>query len=107
MVIHDEITQIKDAIVKVLPVEKLYLFGSYAYGTPTEDSDYDFYVLIPDGGIKPIDAKIKARRSLSAINPHKDTDVFADYKDRFEERSKFNTLERKILREGVVLYERD
>ena len=107
MVITEEITQIKDAIIKSLPVEKLYLFGSYAYGTPNEESDYDFYLLIPDGGIKPIDARIKARRSLSAINPDKNADVFADYKDRFEERSKYNTLERKILREGVVLYERN
>ena len=106
MLITDEITQIKNAIIEALPVEKLYLFGSYAYGTPTEDSDYDFYVLIPDGGIKPIDAKIKARRSLSGINRHKDTDILADYIDRFEERSEYNTLERKIAREGVVLYER-
>ena len=44
----DEITEIKNAIIEALPVEKLFLFGSYAYGTPTEDSDYDFYVLITD-----------------------------------------------------------
>ena len=106
MIITDEITQIKNAIINALPVEKLYLFGSYAYGTPTESSDYDFYMLLPDGVIKPIDAKIKARRSLSGIVRHKDTDILADYKDRFEERSKYNTLERKIAREGIVLYER-
>ena len=106
MVITDEIRQIRNAIIAALPVEKLYLFGSYAYGLPTEGSDYDFYVLIPDGGIKPIDAKIKFRHSLSGIIRHKDTDILADYKGRFEERSKYNTLERKIAREGVVLYER-
>ena len=107
MVMTDEITEIKNAIIKAFPVEKLYLFGSYAYGTPTEDSDYDFYVLIPAGGIKPIDARIKARRSLSNISRSRDTDILADYKDRFEERSKYNTLERKIAKEGVVLYERN
>ena len=106
MVLTDEITQIKNAIIEALPVERLYLFGSYAYGTPTEDSDYDFYVLIPVDGIKPIDAKIKARRSLSNVIRSKDTDILADYINRFEERSKYNTLERKIMREGVVLYER-
>ena len=107
MIITDEITQIKNAIIEALPVEKLYLFGSYAYGTPTEDSDYDFYVLIPGGGIRPIDAKIKARRSLSGIDRQRDADILTDYKDRFEERSKYNTLERKITREGIVLYERN
>ena len=106
MIINDEIMQIKNAIIEALPVERLYLFGSYAYGTPTDESDYDFFVLIPSGGIKPIDARIKARYSLSKLNYKRNTDVFADYKERFEERSKFNTLERKILQEGVVLYER-
>ena len=101
-----EITRIRDAIIEALPVEKLFLFGSYAYGTPTKESDYDFYVLITDGSIKPIEARIKARRALSGINRNKDADVLADYKSSFEERSNFNTLERKITREGVVLYER-
>jgi predicted nucleotidyltransferase len=39
-----DITQIKqqivDALVSLNP-EKIILFGSYAYGTPTEDSDLD------------------------------------------------------------------
>jgi len=104
---NDEITQIKNAIIEALPIDKLYLFGSYAYGTPNEDSDYDFYILLPYGGIKPIDARIKARRSLSGIKRKKDTDILADYSDRFEERRKYNTLERKIANEGVVLYERN
>ena len=106
MLITDEITRIKNALIEALPVERLYLFGSYAYGEPTEESDYDFYVLISNDGIKPLDAKIKARRSLSNIDRSKDTDILADYWERFEERSKFNTLERKIANEGVVLYER-
>jgi len=58
MIMTDEITQIKNAVIRALPVERLYLFGSYAYGTPTENSDYDFYVLISGNEIKPIDAKI-------------------------------------------------
>ena len=107
MIMTDEITQIKDAIIEALPVEKIYLFGSFAYGTPNKESDYDFFVLLPNGGIKPIDAKIKARRSLSNIRRIRDADILADYKDRFEERSKYNTLERKIVRDGVLLYERN
>jgi len=45
--------------------------------------------------------------SLSGIKRNRDADVLADYSDRFEDRSKYNTLERKIAREGVVLYERN
>ena len=32
--LNDEILAIKDKIINAVPVEKLYLFGSYAYGTP-------------------------------------------------------------------------
>jgi predicted nucleotidyltransferase len=71
--------QIKNALVEALPVERLYLFGFYAYGTPTVESDYDFYVLLPEGELKPIDAKIKARHSLSNIDRCRDTDILADY----------------------------
>lgn len=106
MIINDEITKIKDVLVEALPIERLYLFGSFAYGTPTYESDYDFFALIANDAIKPIDAKLKARRLLASINRSRDADVFADYKDRFEERSKYNTLEKKITQEGVVLYER-
>ncbi|MDR2531681.1 MAG: nucleotidyltransferase domain-containing protein [Oscillospiraceae bacterium] len=43
-----EILKIKDGILSAVNVEKLYLFGSYTNGTPNEDSDYDFYIVIPD-----------------------------------------------------------
>ncbi len=33
-------------IVREFAPEKIILFGSYAYGTPTEDSDVDFLVVM-------------------------------------------------------------
>ena len=40
-----EIIAIKDSILSTVgdECEKIILFGSYAYGTPHKDSDYDFY----------------------------------------------------------------
>lgn len=32
--------KIKDIAVITVPTGKIYLFGSYAYGTPSLDSDY-------------------------------------------------------------------
>jgi predicted nucleotidyltransferase len=40
-------TQIKDALKPLRP-EKVILFGSYAWGRPTEDSDIDLYVVTQD-----------------------------------------------------------
>jgi len=104
--INDEIIKIKDSIVNTTPIEKLYLFGSYAYGTPNEDSDYDFFITLPDTGIKPLDAVLQARFALIPLERKIPVDIFADYQSRFDIRSKLNTLERKIANEGVLLYER-
>jgi predicted nucleotidyltransferase len=40
--------EIVERLVKGLSPEKIILFGSYAYGEPTEDSDIDILVIIPD-----------------------------------------------------------
>ena len=46
-----DIEEIKKEIVerlKPLNPDKIILFGSYAYGTPNEDSDIDLYVVTND-----------------------------------------------------------
>jgi predicted nucleotidyltransferase len=101
-----EIIQISDAIKAVVPVERIYLFGSYAYGQPDEDSDYDFFMVLPDEGIKPIEAVRQARFALIPLDRKSPIDILADYSSRFEQRSKLNTLEQRILNEGGLLYER-
>jgi predicted nucleotidyltransferase len=106
MVLNQEIHIITEAIRSAIPVERIYLFGSYAKGEPSENSDYDFFVLIPDDGIKPLDAMREARFSLIPLERKTPVDIIADYKSRFEERSKLNTLERKVVNEGMVIYER-
>jgi predicted nucleotidyltransferase len=103
---NQELRNITEAIMQVIPAERIYLFGSHAYGTPDEESDYDLFVVIPDGGLRPLEAAQKARRALSTVNRRTPVDILADYRSRFDERKQFNTLERKIWNEGMVLYER-
>ncbi|MDR1972073.1 MAG: nucleotidyltransferase domain-containing protein [Treponema sp.] len=105
MAVSEEIQNIAQSILGSVDAEAIYLFGSYAYGTPTKDSDYDFYVLIKDDSpIKPIDVMEKIYCNFNSYG--KSVDILANYKTRFKERSAFATLERKIVREGVLLYER-
>ena len=54
-------------ISRTVTVEQVYLFGSYAYGTPNEDSDLDLYVVIPDGTIPPAEAVKRIRRALYPV----------------------------------------
>ena len=62
--------QIVDALISLNP-EKIILFGSYAYGTPTEDSDLDICVIEKDYENKWVE-KARIRELLSNIKHPKD-----------------------------------
>jgi len=100
-----EIENIRDIIVNTIPLEKLYLFGSYVYGTPAEDSDYDFYAVIPNDTIRPTEAIYQIYLATSDMK-RKSMDVLAGTVEVFDRRSKLLTMERTILEKGVVLYDR-
>jgi len=102
---NKDISTIKERILHAVEIEKLYLFGSYAYGEPNENSDYDFYMVIPNNSMRPIDATIKAQSALWGLNL-KGVDIIAGTVDGFEKRCFSPTLERKIVQEGKLLYER-
>jgi predicted nucleotidyltransferase len=103
--INADILDIKDKIVAAVDCEKVFLFGSYAYGTPRADSDYDFFVVLDDNAEHPILAMQKIYRNLDDTKMIP-VDVLAERKSRFEAKSKLPTMERKIAAEGVLLYDR-
>jgi len=57
--------------LKPLSPEKIILFGSYAYGTPTEDSDLDIMIIEKNYNNKWDEIK-KARKLLKHIRISKD-----------------------------------
>ena len=99
----EKLRKISDAIKQSIETERIYLFGSYAYGVPTQDSDFDICVIIPDNGIRPTDAIKTIRRVLYPIQDIP-LDVVVYRNSDFLERQKLASLERKISRDGVVLY---
>ena len=107
MTVNQEILDMMEVIKQAVPAEKIYLFGSFANGTPHNDSDYDFFVVVPDDGPRPLEIIQNARKSLSKTNRQTAVDILADYQSRFNDRRQLNTLERKIANEGIVLYERN
>jgi predicted nucleotidyltransferase len=108
VMINDEILAIKNSILKIVGenCEKIILFGSYAYGTPEKGSDYDIFVVLKDGTEKPILVLQNIYGGLAQNPNYKAVDVLANYKSRFEARSKLPTIERTIAQKGVVLYGR-
>ena len=103
--VNEEILMIKDTIVNSVPVEKIYLFGSYANGTSNENSDYDLYIVVPNDNIRPIEAVGKAYLAMRGMKV-KPVDILAGTVEIFNRRSKQLTIEGKIAKEGVILYER-
>jgi len=106
--INGDIIAIKDSILKTVgnDCERIILFGSHAYGTPREDSDYDVFVVLKDDSEKPILVLQNIYGGLAQNPNYKSVDVLANYKSRFETRSQLPTIERTIAQKGVVLYDR-
>ena len=97
----DEISQI---IVETVPVESIYLFGSYAYGIPDKDSDLDLYVVFKDEmQLRELDAITAISMAISRVKKMS-MDILGLKQNRFHIRKNYATLERKIVREGVKLY---
>ena len=71
-------------IAKQFNPEKIILFGSYAYGKPTEDSDVDILVIMPFNGRNPE----KATEIWTATKPKFPIDIMvrkpAELKKRLE-----------------------
>lgn len=101
--ISKELENIKQTILKTLEVDAIYLFGSYAYGTPSKDSDFDLYVVIPDGGIRPIEAMQIIGNALYK-EQKKPIDVLVSRAGDFHQRKLLPTIERKVARDGVMLH---
>jgi predicted nucleotidyltransferase len=103
--IQDELNILKDIIVNTIPVEQIFLFGSYAGGMPHTDSDLDLYVVMPENaGIREIDAMRLIRKAIRDKKTMP-VDVMVSKKNKFDQRKSALTIERQIAREGIVLYE--
>lgn len=102
--IQDELNILKDTIVETVPVEQIFLFGSYANGTSHADSDLDLFVVMPENAdIRKIDAM---RLIHKAIRDKKTmpVDVIVSKKNKFNQRKSTPTIERQIAQEGGAIW---
>lgn len=98
-----EISVINQRLQRVLAPTQIYLFGSYARDSFTPDSDYDFYVVVPDDAGDRIELAQQAYRALRGVRT-KPVDIVVGHASDFNRRVQEDTLERTVLREGVLLY---
>ena len=102
--IQTELDKLKKLIINAIPVEQIYLFGSYAYGTPHKDSDLDLYVVLKDEvQMRDLDAGLQIRFAIDR-KKSMPVDIVAKKKKDFLNRNYNFTLEQKVLRDGVKIY---
>ncbi len=81
---------------------KIILFGSYAYGKPTADSDVDMLVIMPFEG----KSAYKATEILLATDPRFPIDLLVRTPEQIKTRVELGDFFiREITKKGKVLYE--
>lgn len=102
--IEFHLKEVVKRIINNFNPEKIILFGSYAYGQPTLDSDIDIMVVM-DTDVKPHKRAIPIRKMLKDIGIPKD--IIVKTPDEFERfRDIVGTIIYPAAHKGRLLYER-
>jgi len=104
MVSQEKILSLSESIVREFRPECVILFGSYAYGTATEDSDVDLLVVLPFEG----KAAHKALEIIRKVKPRIPLDLLVRTPEQVKERIANNDwFMREVFEKGRRLYESD
>jgi predicted nucleotidyltransferase len=92
-------------------VEKIFLFGSFAYGTPNEESDIDLYVVtrhmsLPENYDEHQKVYLGISRKIRDLKERFPIDLIVHTRPMHEKFKAMNSaFARKIMGEGILLYE--
>lgn len=99
-----ELDRIVCSIKTCLKVEEIYLFGSFAYGKPSAESDFDIYIVIPDDSIRPLEAAQKIRASIVDFQKHP-VDLLVSKRSSFmKKKSYYSLIEHEVSSRGIKIY---
>jgi predicted nucleotidyltransferase len=104
MVAMDRIEELSRQIGREFGAERVILFGSYARGKVTDDSDVDILIIGPFEG-RSVDKSVEIRLKLRPSFP---VDLLVRTPEKVRQRLEMgDSFLREILEEGKVLYEAD
>jgi predicted nucleotidyltransferase len=102
MVERSQIRSFVEKLIEQFHPKQVVLFGSYAYGKPTIDSDVDLLVVMPHAG----HAVEKAAEIRSAIKAGFAMDLIVRSPEEINRRLGMNDVFiREILEKGLPLYD--
>lgn len=99
----NEIEELKAQFINHLTPISIYLFGSYANGSYTEESDLDFYIIVNDDASDLAALTTQAYRSIRRVKKHP-VDIIVGTKSRFENRKNIPSIENEVYEKGVLVY---
>jgi predicted nucleotidyltransferase len=99
-----ELNTLVEVIKNSLSIDEIYLFGSFAYGNPKSDSDFDIYVVIPDDSIRPIEATQKIRLNILPYQK-RPVDLLVGKRSSFMKRKTSTSfIENEVSSKGMKIY---
>ena len=102
MIDMKDIQALSERIAREFRPQRIILFGSYAYGTPSPDSDVDLLVILPFRG-KPWRMAYEIRRRTKPSFP---VDLLVRSPKQLQLRLRMqDSFIHEIVRRGKVLYE--
>ena len=102
MTTMEQIEQLGRDIGREFRAQRVLLFGSYAQGTATPDSDVDLLVILPFEG-KPVEKSVEIRLKLRPSFP---VDLLVRTPEKVRERLAMgDDFMREVLEQGKALYE--
>jgi predicted nucleotidyltransferase len=91
-------------IVESVHPDKIILFGSYAYGQPSENSDLDLLVVLKDFNSK-IEEKRRIRKALYDIKMPKD--ILVVKSDEFDfYKNESGSVIMEAAKKGITFYDK-
>jgi uncharacterized protein len=101
MVELEDIQKLTERIARAYRPERIILFGSYAYGSPGEESDVDLLVVLPFQG----KGSRKAAEILTQVRPSFPVDIIVRTPAQVQQRIAQNDFfMREIVEKGRVLF---
>jgi len=102
MITLPDIDDVAHKIAAAYHPDKIILFGSYAYGTPGDDSDVDLLVILPFEG-KGIHKTVEI---LHQVKPALPLDLIVRTPEQIQTRLRLGDFFlREIMEKGKVIYE--
>lgn len=103
MIDYKVINEVVNRLVNVYHPIEIYLFGSYAWGHPTDDSDLDLLVILESSEKKSYERPVDGLLALFGLNISKDLVVStrAEFSRYAKDKS---SLYYKIKQDGKRIY---